>query len=80
MSATTKLLNSINASANGVSMAELMAMHPDIARRSAQRQVARLVEDGLVVARGDGRGRRYFGVDFPSESETPIAPAKASIA
>lgn len=68
MSATTKLLNSINASANGVSMAELMAMHPDIARRSAQRQVARLVEDGLVVARGDGRGRRYFGVDFPSEA------------
>lgn len=49
-------------------MAELMTIHPDIARRSAQRQVARLVEDGLVVARGDGRGRRYFGAGAPSEA------------
>jgi len=56
MSSTIKLLNSINTAINGVSMAELMTMHPDIARRSAQRQVAKLVEDGLVIARGDGRG------------------------
>lgn len=51
-------------------MAELMTMHPDIARRSAQRQVAKLVENGQVVARGDGRGRRYFGTDTPKKTGT----------
>lgn len=55
-------------------MAELMTMHPDIARRSAQRQVAKLVEDGLVVAQGDGRGRRYFGAVVLSE-----APSKTNV-
>lgn len=74
MSSTSDLLKSINVSTYGVSMAELMTMHPDIARRSAQRQVARLVEDGLVVAQGDGRGRRYFAADVPSE-----APSKTNI-
>ncbi|WP_193495556.1 Fic family protein [Nitrincola alkalisediminis] len=74
MSSTNDLLKSINASTNGVSMAELMTMHPGIARRSAQRQVAKLVEDGLVVARGDGRGRRYF-----SAVVLPEAPSKTNV-
>ncbi len=68
MSFISKLLNSIKASSNGVSMAELMVMHPDIARRSAQRHVAKLVENGQVIARGDGRGRRYFGVELPKKA------------
>ncbi|MDQ7048284.1 MAG: hypothetical protein Q9M92_01590 [Enterobacterales bacterium] len=70
MSSTTKLLNSINAAANGLSIAELMTMHPDIARRSAQRQIATLVDDGKIVARGGGRGRRYFAVDAPQKVTT----------
>lgn len=69
MSFTSELLNSITAAANGVSMAELMTMHPDVARRSAQRQVARLVESGQVIARGEGRGRRYFGASHPQEAD-----------
>lgn len=50
-------------------MAELMAMHPDVARRSAQRQVAKLVESGQVIARGEGRGRRYFGADISQKAD-----------
>ncbi|MCP4238820.1 MAG: Fic family protein [Aestuariibacter sp.] len=69
MSFTYELLNSINAAANGVSMAELMTMHPDVARRSAQRQVAKLVESGHVIARGEGRGRRYFGTSSQQEAD-----------
>ncbi|MCY4471865.1 MAG: Fic family protein [Kistimonas sp.] len=68
VSSTPELLKSINAAAQGVSMAELMTMHPDIARRSAQRQVAKLVENGQVIALGDGRGRRYFGADISQKA------------
>ncbi len=50
-------------------MAELMTLHPDIARRSAQRRVAGLVESGQVIARGDGRGRRYFGTDTSQKTD-----------
>lgn len=70
MSSTTELLNSITKAANGLSMAELMTMHPDIARRSAQRQVAKLVEKGQVIAQGDGRARRYFCADISLKSVT----------
>lgn len=67
MLSTSELLNSINSSANGMSMSELMAMYPEIARRSAQRQVAKLVEYGQVISQGEGRARRYFGVDTSQE-------------
>ena len=44
-------------------------MYPDVARRSAQRQVAKLVESGQVIARGEGRGRRYFGADISQKAD-----------
>ncbi len=62
MSSTNDLLNSINSAIDGLSTAEIMSLHPDLARRSVQRQVASLVESGQIIARGRGRGRRYFGV------------------
>lgn len=60
MSATTNLLNSIRASNNGLTLAELLIAHPDIARRTAQRLIAKLIVSGQVAARGEGRARRYF--------------------
>ena len=68
MSSPSKFLDSINAAANGVSMSELMAMHPDTARRSVQRLVAKLVENGQAIARGDGRGRRYYGASISQKT------------
>lgn len=50
-------------------MAELMSMHPRVARRSAQRQLAKLVDNGQVIARGEGRGRRYFGASILKEAD-----------
>jgi hypothetical protein len=61
MSATTDLLNSIRASGDGLTLAEILAQHPGIARRTAQRVIAKLIESGEVVASGEGRARRYFG-------------------
>ncbi len=61
MSSTTDLLNSIRTSNNGVTLAELLTQHPDVARRTAQRLISQLIESGSVTARGEGRARRYFG-------------------
>ena len=63
MSSTTDLLNSILASESGLTLAELLTAHPSIARRTAQRLIAKLVASGHVAAVGEGRARRYLGVD-----------------
>lgn len=42
-------------------MAELLTRHPGIARRTAQRLIAKLIESGQLTALGEGRARRYFG-------------------
>lgn len=61
MSSTNRLLSSIHASEIGVTLAELLIRHPDIAKRTAQRLIAQLIERGQVTAQGEGRVRRYFG-------------------
>jgi len=61
MSSTTDLLSSIQAAGNGLTLAELLTQRPGIARRTAQRLIAKLIEEGRVTAYGEGRARRYFG-------------------
>ena len=68
MPSTTELLVSIKASAQGVTLAELLTLHPSIARRTAQRQIAKFIDEGRVIAHGKGRARRYFGVDAPHKA------------
>nr|WP_305234814.1 Fic family protein [Rhodoferax sp.] len=43
-------------------MAELLVEQPGLARRTAQRLIAGLIDHGQVIARGEARARRYFGV------------------
>ena len=66
MSSTTDLLNSIQASENGLTLAELLTVHSGIARRTAQRLIAKLIESGQAAAAGEGRARRYFRVGAQS--------------
>lgn len=66
MSSNTDLLKSIQASGNGLTLTELLAQHPGIARRTAQRLIAKLIESGQVTARGEGRARHYFGYSIKS--------------
>jgi hypothetical protein len=61
MASTTDLLNSIRSSGNGWTLAELLTAHPAIARRTAQRLIAKLIDSDQVAATGEGRARRYFG-------------------
>lgn len=60
MSSTSDLLHSVQANANGLTLADLLTRHPGIARRTAQRLIAKLVENGQITASGEGRARRYF--------------------
>ena len=60
VSSTTALLSSIQASADGLTLAELLAAHQDIARRTAQRLIATMIENGQITASGEGKARRYF--------------------
>ena len=73
MSSITDLLSSIQVSENGLMLAELLKVHPDIARRSAQRQIAKLIESGQITAQGVGRVRRYFGTGFQADRDIPAA-------
>jgi Fic family protein len=77
MSSTTDLLSSIQASQSGLTLAELLTGHPDMARRTAQRLIAKLVQSGQVKALGEGRARRYFFVG--TQSGTFTLAAKADI-
>ena len=63
MSSSSDLMNSIQASEGGLTLAELLTAHPDTARRTAQRLIAKLIESGQVAASGQGRARRYFRAD-----------------
>lgn len=75
MSFTADLLNGIRASDNGLTLAELLAARPGIARRTAQRLIAQLIESGQVVAQGKGRARRYWGSGAHAGSSVPAAGA-----
>ncbi|MEO5797189.1 MAG: Fic family protein [Rhodoferax sp.] len=54
------LLTSIQSTPAGLTLAELLAQHPAVARRTAQRWLGQLVADGRVAAQGAGRARRYI--------------------
>ncbi|KAA0876450.1 Fic family protein [Nitrincola tapanii] len=69
MSSNTELLACIQESPQGVTLAELLTQLPNVARRTAQRQIAKFIDEGLVIAHGEGRARRYFGVDVPLKAD-----------
>lgn len=60
MSTNTDLLDSIRASAEGMSLSELLAAYPALARRTVQRMLATLLDAGEIQASGNARARRYF--------------------
>lgn len=75
LSSTVDLLNSIRAHKTGLTLAELLSQRPDLARRTAQRLIAKLVESGKLEAVGQGRARRYFSVDNTPDKVTSTTQA-----
>ena len=55
------LLQSIYDAPDGLGLAQLLALHPGVSRRTAQRWLAGWVAGGHIVALGEARARRYLG-------------------
>jgi Fic family protein len=60
MSTIDELQQSIQETPAGLTLAELLVRHPQIARRTAQRLISRMIAARCIDARGEGRARRYF--------------------
>jgi fido (protein-threonine AMPylation protein) len=74
----TDLLQSIHDTPAGLSLAELQALHPGVARRTAQRWLGQAVADGRIVALGAARARRYLpGAALPSRAPDSAHLAKS---
>lgn len=73
MKFTTEVLRSLQSDINGLTLAELLTKYPGMARRTAQRMIARLIEDGKITAVGEGRARRYFRAGARSNAYTSAA-------
>lgn len=71
MTTAIDLAHTIEASPTGLTLAELLAHHPDVARRTAQRWISEWLAQGRLLAQGEGRARRY-------RSGTATASPKAS--
>lgn len=72
------LLESLRSAPAGLSVAMLVARHPGLARRTAQRWLAELVAGGRVEAIGAGRGRRYRAAS-PSAAATDAAVQERAV-
>ncbi len=74
----TDLLQSIHDTPAGLTLAELLALHPGVARRTAQRWLGQAVADGRIVALGAARARRYLlGAALPLEAPDSAHLAKS---
>ncbi len=72
MSSAADLLKSIQASDDGLTMGDLLTLHPDIARRTAQRWISQLLDEGRLTAIGETRARRYLAVKVVPAALTPV--------
>lgn len=54
-----QLLNSIQTAPAGLTLAQLLALHPTLARRTAQRWISHYIAEKHILAMGQGRARRY---------------------
>ncbi len=73
MTSAVDLLTSIEASASGLTIGDLLDRHPDIARRTAQRWISQLLADGRLSAVGETRARRYLVIKTVKTIKTTAA-------
>jgi len=69
------LLPIIASSLKGLTLAEILQKQPDLARRTVQRWIGKLIEQGKLHGTGEGRARHYITVT-PSEETTSAEPTR----
>ncbi|MBH2010952.1 MAG: Fic family protein [Xanthomonadaceae bacterium] len=69
MTVPAALLKSIQSSTTGLTLAELLAQHPGLARRTVQRWISQWISEGQITVSGKGPSRRYAA---------PVQPGTAS--
>lgn len=60
MTTQTELLASLQNAPAGLTLSQLLALHADLTRRTAQRWLAQLVDQKKLVTVGEARARRYL--------------------
>jgi hypothetical protein len=70
LNSATDLLPTIQAAPDGLMLAALLAQHPHLPRRTAQRWISSLIARRQIVASGEGRARRYFIARGAPQSQT----------
>lgn len=70
MASRDDLLGTIQQNKNGLTLSELLARHRKIARRTAQRWIGQLIDEGRIIGIGEGRARRYLPV---KATTTPVS-------
>ena len=83
-STAPQLLESIQAASSAVSLAELLAQHPTLKRRTVQRWLGQWVDAGVLTSQGKGPSQRYraggagsVGVDAGSVNFAGNIPVSA---
>jgi Fic family protein len=74
----SSLLQQIQSSAAGLTLAELQARHPALARRTLQRWISQGIAKQLIADQGAGRARRYLPVATVASAALGAAPASGS--
>jgi hypothetical protein len=80
MKPSAALLASIQAQPAGVTLAQLLGLHPQVAKRSAQRWVSQYVLQGAIAYVGEGPARRYFPPVEPADNAPQVAASTPSAA
>ena len=70
MSAPNTPLQSIQSTPAGLTLADLLALHPTLKRRTVQRWIGQWIDQGRLVAHGGGRSRRYVASTTVTPSES----------
>lgn len=73
MTMLADLLKAIEAHASGVTLADLLAQHPNVARRTAQRWIRQWIDEGLIAGIGQGRARRYLAIKTAGHADGTTA-------
>lgn len=74
MATQNDLYRSICEASTGLGLSELLALHPQLPRRTAQRLVSQMISSNMIKARGAGPARRYYATAVPVDTTIESAP------